>query len=125
MRDRFLDDLTRELAAPVAGLTAEIEALAGIAPAHERRGPDERTASSALVRHLKRLGAVVEQLNEVARLTNRQTAIPAESVDLGRRGARRSCCATATAWPRWDRRSCCTPSRAFEGAGIAGASNNF
>jgi signal transduction histidine kinase len=82
MRDRFLDDLTRELAAPVAGLTAEIESLAGISPAYERRGQEERTASAALVRHLKRLGSVVEQLKEVARLTNRQTVIPLDSVDL-------------------------------------------
>jgi len=82
MRDRFLDDLTRELAAPVAGLTAEIEALAGISPAYERRGRDERTASAALVRHVKRLGSVVEQLKEVSRITNRQTAIPLESIDL-------------------------------------------
>jgi signal transduction histidine kinase len=82
MRDRFLDDLTRELAAPVAGLSAEIEALGGIAPAYERRGRDERTASSALVRHLKRLGSVVEQLKEVSRLTNRQTVVPLESIDL-------------------------------------------
>ncbi len=82
MRDRFLDDLSRELAAPVAGLTAEIEALAGIAPAYERRGRDDRTASSALVRHVKRLSAVVEQLRDVARLTNRQTVIPRENVDL-------------------------------------------
>ena len=80
LRDRFLEDLTRELAAPVAGLTAEIEALAGIAPAYERR--EERTASATLVKHLKRLGSVVEQLNEVARLTNRQTVIPLESIDL-------------------------------------------
>ena len=82
MRDRFLDDLTRELAAPVAGLTAEIEALAGVSPAYERRGRDERTASAALVRHVKRLGSVVEQLKEVSRITNRQTAIPLESIDL-------------------------------------------
>jgi len=82
MRDRFLDDLTRELAAPVAGLTAELESLAGIAPAYERRGHDERTASAALVRHLKRLGSVVEQLKEVSRLTNRQRAVPLESIDL-------------------------------------------
>ncbi len=82
MRDRFLDDLARELAAPVAGLTAEIEALAGVAPAYERRGRDERTASSTLVRHVKRLGAVVEQLKEVSRLTNRRALMPAEDVDL-------------------------------------------
>ncbi len=82
MRDRFLDDLTRELAGPVAGLTAEIDSLAGIAPAYERRGPGERTASAALVRHVKRLGLVLEQLTEVSRLTNRQTVIPLESVDL-------------------------------------------
>jgi len=82
MRDRFLDHLTRELAAPVAGLTAEIEALAGVSPAYERRGRDERTASAALVRHVKRLGSVVEQLKEVSRLTNRQTVIPLESIDL-------------------------------------------
>jgi len=82
MRDRFLDDLTRELADPVAGLTAEIEALSGVAPAQERRGSTERTASAALVRHVKRLGSVLEQLREVSRLTNRQTAIPLESLDL-------------------------------------------
>ncbi len=82
MRDRFLDDLTRELAAPVAGLTAEIDSLGGISPAYERRGPGERTASAALVRHLKRLGSVVEQLKEASRLTNRQAVIPLESMDL-------------------------------------------
>lgn len=82
MRDRFLDDLSRELEGPVAGLTAEIDALAGVAPAYERRGPGERTASAALVRHVKRLGSVLEQLKEVSRLTNRQTAIPLESNDL-------------------------------------------
>ena len=83
LRDRFLAELTHELAAPVAGLSAEIEALAGATPGDRQgQGHDDRTASAALVKHLKRLGAVVEQLKEVSRITNRQGVLPPEDVDL-------------------------------------------
>ena len=86
MRDRFLDDLTKELAGPVAGLTVEIQALARGSARDERRGREESVVPAARVAalgdHVKRLGAMIEELGEVSRLTSRHAAPAGEELDL-------------------------------------------
>jgi signal transduction histidine kinase len=86
MRDRFLDELTKELAGPVAGLAVELQALAHGSAGGERRGREDRGVPAARVAalgdHVKRLGAVMEELSEVSRLTSRHAVPPAEELDL-------------------------------------------
>jgi len=85
VRDRFLDVLAEELSGPVGGLAAEIHALAQSSSAGESRASDAArdrpTRLSALGQHLARLSAVVEELKEVSRLTNRAAAVW-DDVDL-------------------------------------------
>ena len=75
LRDRFLDDLSKELAGPVGGLSAELAALAAQGP---KPGANHGAVHGvgldrpALRGHLRRLGALVEKLNEVSHLTNRR-----------------------------------------------------
>jgi signal transduction histidine kinase len=71
VRDRFLELLARELSLPVAALTNHLRGTTG------QRGDD-----GAVGRHLQRLGALVEELRAVSRLTNRQTPLELDDGDL-------------------------------------------
>ena len=66
LRDRLLDDLTKELAGPLGGLSAELDGLLD-GRNDGRNRPDLRG-------HLRRLGGLLEELNEISQLTNRRSA---------------------------------------------------
>jgi signal transduction histidine kinase len=80
MRDRMLAILAKELAAPIAGLSDELRAEPGAAD--DRDGRRAGARGSAVFRHLRRLGALVEELRHVSRLTNRQTPVDLDDLDL-------------------------------------------
>jgi len=74
MRDRLLAILARELAMPVAALAEELRGRGA--------GRQGDLGEEAVGRHLKRLGALVEELHNVSRLTNRQVPLDLDDLDL-------------------------------------------
>ena len=78
MRDRLLAILARELAMPVAALAEE---LRGRGAGRQGQGQGD-VGEEAVGRHLRRLGALVEELHNVSRLTNRQVPLDLDALDL-------------------------------------------
>jgi len=80
IRDRLLAILAQELAVPVAGLSDELGAEPGVRAIDDRGGA--RARGGMVARHLRRLGSLVEELRNVSRLTNRQTPMDLDDLDL-------------------------------------------